>query len=93
MSSEKYGIHGIIGEILFLDDGSAVSLDYKFAKYKGRLFKIYKYQAVMYSMLIENNYKIEVKAYLVYTRSSNKFAVVAEEIRELASEIAKTIKV
>ncbi len=70
--SRRYRIHGIIDEVLFLDDGTAASLDYKFAQYKDRLFLTHKYQAVMYSMLIEDNYNIHVnKAYVVYVRSKN----------------------
>ncbi|WP_408956099.1 CRISPR-associated protein Cas4 [Natroniella sp. ANB-PHB2] len=97
LSSEKYGIHGIVDEILFLEDGSAASLDYKFAKYKDRLFKTYKYQAVMYSMLIVDNYGIEVnRAYLVYTRSSNKlkeFPITEGDFLELDQILQQIIKI
>jgi CRISPR-associated exonuclease Cas4 len=73
LSSKKYQIHGIVDEILFLEDGTAAPLDYKFAKYKDKIFKTYKYQAIMYSMLIKDNYNIDVnKAYLVYTRSKSR---------------------
>lgn len=70
--SRKYRIHGIVDEVLFLEDGTAASLDYKFAEYKDRTFLTHKYQAVMYSMLIVENYNIDVnKAYIVYVRSKN----------------------
>lgn len=70
--SSKYNIHGIVDEVLFLDNGTAASLDYKYAKYKDRTFSTHKYQAVMYSMLIEDNYNIKVdKAFIVYVRSKN----------------------
>jgi len=71
--STKYNIHGIVDEILFLEEGTAASLDYKFAKYKERTFLTHKYQAAMYSLMIEDNYNVEVeKAFIVYIRSKNK---------------------
>ena len=70
--SKKYKIHGIVDEILFLENGTAVPLDYKFAKYKERTFSTHKYQAIMYGMLIEDNFNVEVgKAFIVYVRSKN----------------------
>ena len=81
LSSEKYQMHGIVDEILILKDGTAAPLDYKFAKYKGRVFKTYKSQIIMYAMLIEENLNLKVnKGYLVYTRSRNKLVTV--EIKE-----------
>jgi len=73
LSSKKYGIHGKVDEILFLEDGTASPLDYKFAEYKGRIFKTYKFQSIMYGLLIQDNYdKIVNKGYIVYIRSKNK---------------------
>ena len=70
--SSKYKIHGIVDEVLFLKDGTAAPLDYKFAKYKDRTFSTHKYQAIMYGMLIEDNYNIKVnKAFVIYVRSKN----------------------
>src|SRR6056297_2733899 len=37
--SSNYHIHGIVDEILLLNDGTAASLDYKYAKYKKRTFQ------------------------------------------------------
>lgn len=97
LSSEKHQIHGVVDEILFLEDGTAASLDYKFAKYKDRLFKTYKYQAVMYGMLIADNYDIEVnKAFLVYTRSRNKlveFEISKEDKEEVKNILAEVIDI
>lgn len=70
--SRKYKIHGIVDEVLFLEDGTAAPLDYKFAKYKDRTFSTHKYQAVMYGMLIEDNYNVKVdRAFVIYVRSKN----------------------
>ena len=96
--SKKYSIHGEVDEVLFLDNGTAASLDYKFAKYKKRIFKTYKYQAVMYAMMIEDNFDCNVnKAFIVYTRSKNKLIKIditagdKKEIKNILKEIIKII--
>ena len=86
--SKKYGVHGIVDEILFLEDGTAASLDYKFAKYKKRTFLTHKYQAAMYSLMIKDNYNIEVKkAFIVYIRSKSKLIEI-----EIKDEIYHDLK-
>lgn len=75
LSSQKYRIHGIIDEVLFIDDKSASPLDYKFAEYKGKIFKTYKMQSLFYALLIKENFNCPVnKGYIVYTRSKNYLA-------------------
>jgi len=70
LASKKYHIHGVIDEILFLNDGTAAPLDYKFAEYKDKVFKTYKTQSVLYGLLIKENYLVDVrKGFIVYTRS------------------------
>lgn len=77
MSSAR-GLRGIVDEILFLDDGTAAPLDYKYAEYKDRTFKNHRYQLTFYGKLIAENYQITVnRGYIVYTRSRNKFIEVA----------------
>lgn len=67
------GIRGIVDEILFLDDTTAAPLDYKFAEYKQKLFKTYRFQLVFYARLIKDNFQIPVKkGFIIYTRSKNK---------------------
>lgn len=67
------GIRGVVDEILFLDDGTAAPLDYKYAEYKDRVFKTYKLQLAFYGRLIQENYDVPVnRGFLVYTRSKNK---------------------
>lgn len=99
LSSEKYNIHGIIDEVLFLKDGTAASLDYKFAKYKERLFNTYKYQAVMYSLLIKDKFNRSVeRAFLVYTRSKNKLVELKikekdeEEVKEIMNHVLEIVQ-
>ncbi len=65
-------IHGIVDEILFLEDKTAAPLDYKYAAFKERIFKTYKTQLLMYGIMIRENFQIEVnRGYLVFTRSKN----------------------
>ncbi len=71
--SSPFGIRGIVDEILFLSDGSAAPLDYKYAEYKEKTFKNHKYQLTFYGKLIMDNYGVPVKkGYIVYTRSKNR---------------------
>ena len=71
--SSARGIRGIVDEILFLEDGTAAPLDYKYAEYKERTFKNHKYQLTFYGQLIKENYNATVtRGFIVYTRSRNK---------------------
>ena len=75
--SSPTGIRGVVDEILFLDDGTAAPLDYKYAEYKQKIFRTYKYQLAFYGLLIRENYNTEVdRGFLVYTRSRNKLVQV-----------------
>ena len=76
LSSEK-GIRGIVDEILFLNDGSAAPLDYKYAEYKERTFRNHKYQLTFYARLIGEHYHVPVnRGYIIYMRSRNKLVEV-----------------
>ena len=67
------GIRGIVDEVLFLDDNTAAPLDYKFAEYKQKLFKTYRFQLIFYARLIKDNFQVPVKkGFIIYTRSKNK---------------------
>ena len=71
------GIRGIVDEVLFLNDNTAAPLDYKFAEYKNKLFKTYRFQLIFYARLIKDNFQIPVKkGFLIYTRSKNKLVEV-----------------
>ena len=75
------GIRGIVDEILFWDDGSAVPLDYKFAEYKEKIFKTYRFQLIFYAQLIKENFQVPVnRGFIVYTRSKNRLVEI--EIKE-----------
>ncbi len=72
IASKKNHIKGIVDEVLFLEDGTAAPLEYKFAEYKDKVFKTYKFQLVLQALLIKENYNIEVnRAYLCFTRSNS----------------------
>jgi len=73
LSSATKGIRGIVDEILFMNDGTAAPLDYKYAKYKDVTFKNHKYQLTFYSQLIKEHFEVPVnRGFIVYTRSRNK---------------------
>lgn len=91
-------LRGKVDEVLELKDGTMAPLDYKFAKYKDRVFNTYKTQLFCYAWLIEDNFSVKVKkGYIVYTRSKNKLVKVAvtEEakanVKEAAAEIIDII--
>lgn len=87
MASPKYHIKGIVDDVLFLDDGTASLVDYKFAEYHDRVFKTHRYQLVLYALLINETYKLDVnKAFLCYARSNNK--VVEVKISEKDINVA-----
>lgn len=65
-------LRGEVDEVLFLEDGTAAPLDYKFAKWEGRLYDTYRTQLICYAWLIEENFGVRVtRGYLVYVRSKN----------------------
>ena len=92
--SSKGGLRGIVDEILFLDDGTAAPLDYKYAEYKDRTFKNHKYQLTLYGQLIKEHFHVLVnKGFIVYTRSRNKLIEVpiTEKIYSELEKIAKDV--
>lgn len=73
LTSRKLHLVGKIDEVLFLEDGKAAPLDYKFAFWDEKIYKTLKIQQTLYALLIEENFDRTVdKAYLVYVRSQNK---------------------
>lgn len=99
LNSEKYQIHGILDEILFLEDGSAAPFDYKFAEYKETLFSTYLYQSCIYAILIRENFNVPVnKGFVCYTRSNNLVKEISftrntfVEVEKTISEVVKVIE-
>lgn len=72
LGSEKLHLVGRMDEVLYLNDGTMAPLDYKYAEYQERLFKTLRHQQIIYSLLIEEQYKKPVnRAFIVYIRSKN----------------------
>ncbi|MGB7000906.1 MAG: CRISPR-associated protein Cas4 [Halobacteriota archaeon] len=70
--SRKYHLKGEVDEVLFLDDGTAAPLDYKFAVFKDRVYRTHRYQSALYGLLIADNYGVEVnRGFVCYTRSNH----------------------
>ena len=83
--SNNIGMRGIVDEILFLNNGMASPLDYKFAEYKNRVFETYHFQLVFYGILIIDNFHVPVnKGYIVYTKSKNKLIKVELRKKDFA---------
>lgn len=90
IASKSNHIKGIVDEILFLEDGTAAPLEYKFAEYKEQIFKTYQNQLILQSLLIRENYNIEVnRAYICFTRSNN----LVKEIEIKQSDFDKSLKI
>jgi len=90
IASKQHHIKGIVDEVLFLEDGTAAPLEYKFAEYKDKIFKTYKFQLVLQALLIRENYNIEVnRAYLCFTRSNS----LVKEMEISTSDFKKAEKI
>lgn len=71
-------LRGEVDEILLLKDDSMAPLDYKFAKYEGKIYQTYLTQLFCYAWLIKDNFgKAVNKGFIVYTRSKNKLVEIA----------------
>ncbi len=79
-------LRGKIDEVLLLNDGTMAPLDYKFAKFEGRIYDTYRTQLECYAVLIEANFRKTVnKGFLVYTRSANKLVEVEIDSKSKAA--------
>ena len=97
--SKRHNIKGIVDEVLFFSDDTAGPFEYKFAEYKDRLFKTYRFQLVLQGILIKDNFDVEVdRGYLCYTRSNNKVIEVSfrrsdfDRALEVVNEIIEIIQ-
>ncbi|NQE05112.1 CRISPR-associated exonuclease Cas4 [ANME-1 cluster archaeon GoMg1] len=70
--SKRNRLKGEVDEVLFLEDGTAAPLDYKFAEFKDTVFRTHKYQSALYGLMIADNYGVEVnRGFVCYTRSNH----------------------
>jgi CRISPR-associated exonuclease Cas4 len=77
------GLIGVLDEVLTLDDGTMAPLDYKFAEYHERVHETHVVQAAFYGRLVETAFHANVqRAFVVYTRSKNKFVEIALGLEE-----------
>lgn len=93
MNSE-IGVRGVVDEVLFLEDGTAAPLDYKFAEYKGKMFRTHRYQSALYGIMISEAFQVPVeRGYIVYTRSNDKIIEIkyTERDRDQALKIVDGI--
>lgn len=94
ITSRKLHLVGKVDEVLFLENGKAASLDYKFAFWDERIYKTLKIQQTLYALLIEENFdRIVDRAYLVYVRSKNKLVelVINDDLKIKALKIVDEI--
>jgi len=97
--SRKYHFKGEVDEILFLEDGTAAPMDYKYAEWKDTIYRTHKYQAALYGLLIMEHYGVEVKrGFVCYTRSNHHVEEIVfrqkdfEKARQIVSEIQMIIQ-
>jgi CRISPR-associated exonuclease Cas4 len=73
LTSTRHQLRGRLDEVLFFEDGTAGPLDYKFAKYPGRIYTTLRIQSAIYALLIRENFGVPIRrGYIVYTRSKNQ---------------------
>lgn len=99
IKSQKLGFRGEVDEVLFLGDGTAAPLDYKYAEWKGRMWISHRLQNVLYGLMIEQAYDRPVKrGYLVFTRSKNHVEEVEhrqkdiERVYEMRDDIMRILR-
>ena len=92
-------LRGEVDEVLFLQDGTAAPLDYKFAKWEEKLYDTYRTQLICYAWLIQENFALPVtRGYLVYVRSKNHLVEVpivsgdVESIQAAANGIREIVQ-
>lgn len=94
LSSPKLRIRGIVDEVLFLEDGTAAPLDFKFTRFRNFLFKTHRIQSALYGLLIQERFKVPVmRGYVCYIRGGSTLKEVefTEKLQGDAIEIVNSI--
>ncbi len=94
LASKEHCIKGIVDEVLFLDDGTAAPFEYKFAEFKGKIFRTYRNQLALHGMMIREQFNIEVtRGFVCFVRSRDHVEEVAlsEKDFERAREVIQNI--
>jgi CRISPR-associated exonuclease Cas4 len=96
---EELGFRGEVDEVLFLADGTACPLDYKYAEWKGRIWISHRLQNVLYGLMIREAFDRPVtRGYLVFTRSKSHVKEVehgdkdVQRVMEAREEILRIIR-
>lgn len=93
----EYRIRGKVDSILILTDFEYAPLDYKYSEYAGVVYDTYINQLVMYAVMIESVYSIEVtKGFILYCKNGHHLETVIigdKEKRKMVSDIESCIKV
>ena len=99
LTSQKYHFKGEVDEVLFLEDGTAAPLDYKYAEFKDTVYRTHKYQAALYGLLIMEHFGVDVKrGFVCYTRSNHHVEEIDfqekdyEKARQIVREILEIIQ-
>jgi CRISPR-associated exonuclease Cas4 len=72
LTSERHRIKGKVDEVLFLAEGTAAPLEYKFAEFKQTVWATHALQLTLQALLIQENYGAQVKCgFVCYTRSND----------------------
>ncbi len=97
--SQKHHFKGEVDEILFLEDGTAAPMDYKYAEWKETVYRTHKYQAALYGLMIMEHYGVEVKrGFVCYTRSNHHVEEIVfrqkdfDRARQMVSQILMIIQ-
>jgi len=86
--SKRNHLKGEVDEVLFLEDGTAAALDYKFAEFKDKVYRTHKYQSALYGLMIADNYGVEVnKGFVCYTRSNH----LVKEVKLSGKDFARAV--
>jgi CRISPR-associated exonuclease Cas4 len=99
LTSQKHHFKGEVDEVLFLEDGTAAPLDYKYAEFKDTIYRTHKYQAALCGLLTMEHYGVDVKrGFVCYTRSTHHVEEIDfrekdyEKARQLVREILMIIQ-
>lgn len=99
LTSNRYHFKGEVDEVLFLEDGTAAPMDYKYAEWKGCIYGTHKYQAALYGLLIMEHFGIDVnRGFVCYTRSDHHVEEIVflqkdfKRARDIVSEIMMVIE-
>ncbi|HSR50602.1 MAG TPA: CRISPR-associated protein Cas4 [Acidobacteriota bacterium] len=77
LASERLRLKGVVDELLWLEDGSVAPFDYKFAAFKGRVFRNLQVQSVLYGLMARDGLSRPCnRGFICYTRSNHRIVEV-----------------